>query len=167
MRAVFEKFDANKSGKLDYGELQEALKAYGIDSSVSYAQEKLRKHDTVRPLPLPPPSWFTVRDLPPLHPPKDWDGLLDIHEFSELCRELPRVISDGYRKDYEALQARQGSGYSGDAGRVLGKDEEYVTRLERQAIAWRPFFAAIRSEKGRHMIACFSSTHFSSTRGAS
>ena len=83
--------------------------------------------------PTPPPSWFTVRYLPPLHPPKDGDGLLDIHEFSELCRELPRVIADGYRKDYETLQARQGSGYSGDAGRVLGKDEEYVTRLERQA----------------------------------
>ena len=63
MRAVFEKFDANKSGKLDYGELQEALRAYGVDTSVSGAQQQLRKYDTVRPLPAR--ASRTVRYLPP------------------------------------------------------------------------------------------------------
>ena len=45
VRAAFERFDANKSGKLDYTELQEALRVMGLDPSVSYAEEQLRKYD--------------------------------------------------------------------------------------------------------------------------
>ena len=81
----------------DYAELQEALRTYGIDASVSYAQQMLRKHD------------------------KDGSGLMEILEFAQLCRELPNFIAEGYRQDYETLQAQLGSGNPGSQDEELSR----------------------------------------------
>ena len=81
----------------DYAELQEALRTYGIDASVSYAQQMLRKHD------------------------KDGSGLMEILEFAQLCRELPSFIAEGYRQDYETLQAQLGSGNPGSQDEELSR----------------------------------------------
>ena len=61
---VFEDFDANDSGYLDYRELRGALKHYGMDVSEQGAKEVLAAYD----------------DTP--------DGRLDLEEFGELVRDI-------------------------------------------------------------------------------
>ena len=45
VRAAFERFDVNRSGKLDYRELRNALQAAGLDLRQVNAEELLRRHD--------------------------------------------------------------------------------------------------------------------------
>ena len=59
----FSFFDRNRSGFLDFHELREALRHYGIDTSLAGAIDLLRRYD----------------DYP--------DGKLDVYEFSNLVRD--------------------------------------------------------------------------------
>ena len=45
VRAAFERFDVNRSGKLDYRELRNALQAAGLDLRQVNAEELLRRCD--------------------------------------------------------------------------------------------------------------------------
>ena len=65
LRAAFERFDANKSGRLDYRELREALRAVGgLELDGQEAVDILQQYDS------------------------DGNGLLDLDEFSSLVRRL-------------------------------------------------------------------------------
>ena len=64
VRAAFERFDTNRSGYLDYSELRNALRHYGLDVSEQGAADYLRRYDE-RP-----------------------DGKLDLAEFAKLVRDL-------------------------------------------------------------------------------
>ena len=49
VRTAFERYDINRSGKLDYKELRNALKDIrGIDASMEHAQYTLEKYDRDR-----------------------------------------------------------------------------------------------------------------------
>ena len=113
VRAAFERFDANKSGKLDYTELQEALRVMGFDPSVSYAEEQLRKYD------------------------RDGTGLLELDEFATLCRELPRHMLDGYGRDFAALNGQIG-GKDVEIGRLRGELNELRERLDAKSLDGGP-----------------------------
>ena len=113
VRAAFERFDANKSGKLDYTELQEALRVMGFDPSVSYAEEQLRKYD------------------------RDGTGLLELDEFATLCRELPRHMLDGYGRDFAALNGQIG-GKDVEIGRLRGELNELRERLDGKSLDGGP-----------------------------
>ena len=113
VRAAFERFDANASGKLDYTELQEALRAMGLDPSVSHAEEQLRKYD------------------------RDGNGLLELDEFAALCRELPRHMLDGYGRDFAALNGQMG-GKDDEIGRLRGELNELRSRLDAKSLDGGP-----------------------------
>ena len=62
--ATFVQFDRNKSGRLDYRELRNALRALGVDVSTAEAATVLAAYDD------------------------DGTGLMEIEEFARLCRRL-------------------------------------------------------------------------------
>ena len=64
MRAVFERFDANRSGRLDYSELRNCLHALGIDMTRRDAAEVLAHYDA------------------------DHSGLMELDEFANLAHSL-------------------------------------------------------------------------------
>ena len=64
VRAAFERFDVNRSGRLDYRELREALRTLGIDYSSSQAARVLQAYDA------------------------DASGLMELREFRSLVRRL-------------------------------------------------------------------------------
>ena len=69
---TFAYFDGNRSGYLDYRELRNALRYYGIDVSTHGAASVLRRYDD--------------------HP----DGRLEVAEFAELIRDVEMgVIRSG------------------------------------------------------------------------
>ena len=67
IRAVFERFDANRSGRLDYSELRNCLHALGIDVTPPEAARVLAQYDA------------------------DRSGLMELDEFVRLSHSL------GYR----------------------------------------------------------------------
>ena len=67
IRAVFERFDANRSGRLDYSELRNCLLALGIDVTPPEAARVLAQYDA------------------------DRSGLMELDEFARLSHSL------GYR----------------------------------------------------------------------
>jgi hypothetical protein len=67
LRAAFDKFDTNQSGKLDHKELRSALKEAGLEMDSGKAQELLEKYD------------------------KDQSGLMEFDEFVDLSVALNRV----------------------------------------------------------------------------
>jgi len=72
VRSTFAHFDANGSGYLDYRELQNALRHYGVDLSTEGARAMVVRYD----------------DRP--------DGKLDVGEFAELVRDIEAgVIRSG------------------------------------------------------------------------
>lgn len=64
IQSVFAQFDTNNSGFLDYGELRNALRAYGIDASEGDAANVVRAYDKVP------------------------DGKLELAEFAALIADL-------------------------------------------------------------------------------
>ena len=64
IQAVFERFDANRSGRLDYRELRNCLHALGIDANRREAAEVLARYDA------------------------DLSGLMEIDEFVRLAHSL-------------------------------------------------------------------------------
>ena len=64
IRAVFEKYDHNRSGKLDFSELHTALKGMGLDASSNQSAEIIKRFDT------------------------DGNGLMELDEFSNLVWKL-------------------------------------------------------------------------------
>jgi hypothetical protein len=64
VRAAFQRFDANRSGHLDYRELRVALRTLGIDYSSSQAARALQAYDA------------------------DASGLMELREFRSLVRHL-------------------------------------------------------------------------------
>ena len=68
IQQTFGYFDVNRSGYLDYGELRNALRHYGIDASVLQSAEIVRRYD----------------DQP--------DGKLEMAEFTELVRDLEQGV---------------------------------------------------------------------------
>ena len=84
IRAAFDRFDANKSGKLDYKELRGALKTVGLEPSEQQAAALLGKYD------------------------KDGTGLLEVHEFAELVSAFRRVRLEGLAAENTALRAEAG-----------------------------------------------------------
>merc|ERR1719424_2786983 len=67
LRAAFNKYDTNHSGKLDHKELRNAVKEVGMELDSDKAKELLMKYD------------------------KDQSGLMEFDEFQELCIALNRV----------------------------------------------------------------------------
>lgn len=80
---VFEDFDANDSGYLDYRELRNALDYYGVDVSTDVAKEVLEAYD----------------DTP--------DGKLDQTEFAVLARDIES--QSGNSKTSKPTQAKNSS----------------------------------------------------------
>jgi len=72
---AFDHFDANRSGYLDYLELQTALHGYGFDTTVDECAELVREHDT------------------------DGDGKLSPHEFHSLLLDVWRRDTNAYASD--------------------------------------------------------------------
>ena len=66
--ATFQKFDTNRSGFLDYGELRNALRHYGLEANTQQASELVRRYDD--------------------HP----DGKLELKEFAELVRDVEQGV---------------------------------------------------------------------------
>ena len=64
VRAVFERFDANRSGRLDYGELRNCLHALGVDVTPPEAAQVLADYDA------------------------DHSGLMELDEFARLSHSL-------------------------------------------------------------------------------
>ena len=64
VRDIFHRFDRNRSGRLDYRELRNALAALSLDTSHSHAAKILTRYDS------------------------DQNGLLELDEFANLCRQL-------------------------------------------------------------------------------
>ena len=64
LRAVFERFDANRSGRLDYSELRNCLHALGIDVTPPEAAQVLARYDA------------------------DHSGLMELDEFARLSHSL-------------------------------------------------------------------------------
>ena len=64
LRRIFERFDANRSGKLDYRELRNALQAMGLDVSEQKAAQLLQDYD------------------------RDGNGLMEINEFVQMVGSL-------------------------------------------------------------------------------
>lgn len=64
VRAAFQRFDVNRSGRLDYRELREALRTLGIDYTSSQAARVLQAYDA------------------------DASGLMELREFRSLVRHL-------------------------------------------------------------------------------
>ena len=64
VRAVFERFDANRSGRLDYSELRNCLHALGVDVTPPEAAEVLAHYDA------------------------DHSGLMELDEFANLAHSL-------------------------------------------------------------------------------
>ena len=67
LKAAFNKYDTNHSGKLDHKELRNALKEVGLEMDSDKAKAMLDKYD------------------------KDQSGLMELDEFQELCIALNRV----------------------------------------------------------------------------
>lgn len=67
VRSVFTRFDRNRSGRLDYRELRNALRALGLDVTTGEAASVLAAYDY------------------------DDSGLMEIDEFARLCRQLGHV----------------------------------------------------------------------------
>ncbi len=67
LKATFNKFDRNKSGKLDHKELRKALEAVGLTMDGPQAQGLLAKYD------------------------EDGSGLMELDEFKQLCMALKSV----------------------------------------------------------------------------
>merc|ERR1719409_1344778 len=67
LKATFNKFDRNKSGKLDHKELRKALEAVGLKMDGPQAQGLLAKYD------------------------EDGSGLMELDEFKQLCMALKAV----------------------------------------------------------------------------
>ena len=81
IRAAFERYDRNKSGKLDYSELRSALKECGLDPSVEYAKELLNKYDANK------------------------NGLLELEEFAQLVEAMRRRGTDLAQSELARLRA--------------------------------------------------------------
>ena len=64
LRAVFERFDANRSGRLDYSELRNCLHALGVDVTPPEAAQVLARYDA------------------------DHSGLMELDEFARLSHSL-------------------------------------------------------------------------------
>ena len=64
VRAAFERFDQNRSGRLDYRELREALRTLGIDATTADAARTLSAYDA------------------------DGSGLMELDEFRRLVKQL-------------------------------------------------------------------------------
>ena len=64
VRAAFQRFDVNRSGRLDYQELREALRTLGIDYTSGQAARVLQTYDT------------------------DASGLMELREFRSLVHHL-------------------------------------------------------------------------------
>ena len=71
VRAAFARFDRNGSGRLDYWELREALRALGIDATSIDAARTLRAYDA------------------------DGNGLMELDEFKALVKRLGYATDDG------------------------------------------------------------------------
>ena len=95
MRAVFERFDANRSGRLDYSELRNCLHALGIDMTRRDAAEVLAHYDA------------------------DHSGLMELDEFANLAHSLgyqvPAGEGSGWREVDSGGGWRAGPGGSGEA----------------------------------------------------
>ena len=70
---TFQFFDTNRSGYLDYAELRNALRHYGIDANTIQSAEIVRRYD----------------DRP--------DGKLELAEFGELIRDLEQGVIRSHR----------------------------------------------------------------------
>jgi len=66
VRDAFDYYDANRSGFIDYLELQTALRGYGFDATMDECVELVREHD------------------------EDRDGKLSLHEFYSLLLDVSR-----------------------------------------------------------------------------
>ena len=86
--AAFRHYDRNRSGFLDYRELRNALRHYGMDTSLRGAAEVLQAYD----------------DRP--------DGRLDIHEFTRLVRDLEAGMIRADTADGDSLSSTT---YASDA----------------------------------------------------
>ena len=80
IQAAFDRYDANKSGKLDYSELQKALQAAGLEISEHQAAAMLQRYGRGRA------------------------GLMDVEEFAELVLSLRRQLLDSYAAEATALR---------------------------------------------------------------
>jgi Ca2+-binding EF-hand superfamily protein len=96
--ATFDEFDVNRSGFLDYAELRNALRKYGVDVNNDVAADILRSYD----------------DNP--------NGLLDLLEFAKLVADLE---GSGHRGGASSLVSPGGGAAGG--GRV-GARENYQSR---------------------------------------
>ena len=67
VRAIFERYDGDRNGRLDYKEVRVALAAFGLDVSDDKSKSYLNKYD------------------------RDKSGHMEIDEFALLVEELKRV----------------------------------------------------------------------------
>jgi len=74
--ATFEHFDRNRSGFLDYRELREALRHYGLDMSMSQAANLVQRYDS------------------------NPDGRLDVNEFAAMVRDLEAAVNPPATREY-------------------------------------------------------------------
>ena len=118
VRATFEKFDRNRSGKLDYKELREALKAMGLDVSSQQSAEILAQYDTNR------------------------SGVLGLDEFANVVGRLRQFQAEGISPEMRQTFARFDRNRSGkldykelrEALKALGLDvgsEEATSILQK------------------------------------
>ena len=82
VRAAFERFDANRNGKLDFRELRAALAAAGLDASSAEAAQLIGRHD------------------------RDGSGLMELAEFSDLVGALRRAQSQAMASELGSLRAQ-------------------------------------------------------------
>ena len=78
MRAIFERYDRDGNGRLDFSELRVALSAFGLDASDDKSRSYLNKYD------------------------RDKSGSMEIDEFALLVEELKRT---GYQLRESELAA--------------------------------------------------------------
>ena len=80
VRDIFNRFDSNKSGRMDYCELRNCLNALGVDVSHQGAANVLHRYD------------------------RDGNGLLDVEEFSGIVKQLREQYTG---QSYGGVERRQ------------------------------------------------------------
>ena len=108
---VFEDFDANDSGYLDYGQLRGALKHYGMEVSEQGAKEVLAAYDDTA------------------------DGRLNLEEFSELVRDIAsgKTGTKDMKKTKSTTKDVKKQGTSRDAPKAAPKVAKAAPKVAKAA----------------------------------
>ena len=115
MWLTFERFDRDRSGRLDYREVKEALRAMGFDPSAKEAQHVVARYDRDRSGSLEFDEWaqlvadfrrFQERELTELR--RELKGLAELREQLELARR-----AQAYPPDVRAIFERYDANHNG------------------------------------------------------